>query len=399
MRYAIISDLHANLQAFEAVLADIGKREYDTVVCLGDIIGYGPQPAETLLRCQQECHNFILGNHDAVAAGFLDPSIFNEDAQRSAHWTVSKLGQGARDFFKQVPLTLETDGLFLSHATLSNPAGFGYLDTAEDTVPEFLARPEPAIFVGHTHHSKAFQLDEANATIAELPPADFQITPGYRYIINPGSVGDPRSPEPLARYASYDSDTGLVRFFALDFDIDAYRAAWQASRSPYQQYFHRVLDEDIPTSADESRVAPPPTLMSSGLQKHAAAGGNTAVVGGPTEPPSLTASQKLVAASIPVAAGAQPVRSQVADGSGGGPAPTLSQKLDAAALEQKGGFPWMIVFLLLLFAAAGGLVYLKYFTNFSGFGMTPEIQRQTEQNRTFEEMHERAKMKAPDAKE
>lgn len=261
MHYAIISDLHANLQGLQAVLADIRRRKIDTLVCLGDIIGYGPQPIETLALCRRECHNFVLGNHDAIAIGLLDFTVFNEDAQRSARWTLKQLGEPEVSFLKEMSLMLEGEDLFFSHATLSDPAAFGYIDSAEEAAPEFAARQERAIFVGHTHHAKAFELDEETSLVRELPPENFRMAEGCRYIINPGSVGDPRTREPLARYASYHSDTKLVRFYELPFDVDSYRVAWRRSKSPYQQYFHRCLDGDISMTALGEHLAPVPRLV------------------------------------------------------------------------------------------------------------------------------------------
>jgi|GEM_PF-889648 len=395
MRFAIISDLHGNYQAWQAVLAHLSERQFDTIVCLGDIIGYGPQPAEVLHALRAECHNFILGNHDAVAAGLLDPSLFNEDAQRSTRWTLSKLSQQDRAFFTQVPLTIEADGVFFSHATLANPAGFGYLDTAEDAAPEFSVRPESAIFIGHTHHAKAFQLNEAGKTVAELPPENFHVTPGYRYIINPGSVGDPRTPDSLARYGSYDTETGLVEFYELPFDVDAYRSAWRASGSPYQQYFHCCIDGDIPIS--DSRIAPPPALVARGIQQQAAApqtvtgpqlivkpnSAPTASVpqvsGAQTSAKSLarpSSSQRLSlpnAGAAPNAVGAQRAPSGAADSIAGAKTSPVSKKL---IVEEERSFPWTLVVFIVLALAIGTLVYLRYFSSFSGVGFNSTVSEQ-----------------------
>lgn len=373
MHYAIISDLHGNLQGLEAVLADIGQRQQDSIVCLGDIIGYGPQPAETLDLCRRECQAFVLGNHDAVAAGLLDLALFNDDAQRSTRWTLAQLGEEAKEFFTEVPLVVEGEDLFFSHAALRDPAGFGYLDSAEDAAPEFLARPERMIFVGHTHHAKVFELNEAAGEVVEFPPEDFRMREGCRYIVNPGSVGDPRTPEPLARYASYEEETGLVRFHALAFDVDAYRDAWQFSRSPYQQYFHRCLDGSIPMTAEGERIAPPPLLVA---RKVAAEAGlaQRGMEARSDSPPLMARARPVIGRGRVAGGGEDQVvslagKERVLSGSG------VSGKSTALSVEPEKEFPWMLVLLVLVLGICVWVGYLRFFTDV-GIGMTRQAQQQ-----------------------
>jgi predicted phosphodiesterase len=364
MHCAIVSDLHGNLQGWQAVLADIRQRQPDLVVCLGDIIGYGPQPAETLASCRSECHAHVLGNHDAVVAGLLDMACFNEDAQRSTRWTVARIGDREGMFFKQVPLSLQADSLFFSHATVSDPAGFGYLDTAQDAAPEFAARPERLMFVGHTHHAKVFEFNETTGEVAEHPAEDFSMRQGCRYIVNPGSVGDPRTPEPLACYATCDTDSGVVRFHALDFDLDAYREAWRASKSPYQQYFHRCLDGDIPITAAGERIAPPPVLVA----RKVAAG--VALVEGKIRKPGL--------AGPPLLGRNFPATGNITGGSPAGktvvPAPAdVRVNSGAGQLAGRRQFPWLLVVVLLFLGLFAWVGYLRFFTD-AGFGLTRQAR-------------------------
>ena len=113
MRYAIISDLHANLPAWERVLADIRGQGVEEIVCLGDVVGYGPNPSEVLRGVRGATRNFVLGNHDAAAAGIMDYSIFNDHARQAIEWTMGKLNAEAKTFLSAVPLAIEAGDVLL----------------------------------------------------------------------------------------------------------------------------------------------------------------------------------------------------------------------------------------------------------------------------------------------
>ena len=107
MRYAIVSDIHANIRAWEAVLADIRSQRVDVIVCLGDVVGYGPKPAEVLEAVRSVTDHFVLGNHDAAAVGMMDYSIFNDHDRQAIEWTIKELSPDAKQFLSSVPLAIE----------------------------------------------------------------------------------------------------------------------------------------------------------------------------------------------------------------------------------------------------------------------------------------------------
>ena len=121
MRYAVFSDVHANLRAWEQVLADICEQQVDVLVCLGDVVGYGPRPEEVLRGIQSITDNFVMGNHDAAAAGVMDYSMFNEQAQHSIEWTSQSLSEESREFLGSVPLAIDAGEILFVHAEILEP--------------------------------------------------------------------------------------------------------------------------------------------------------------------------------------------------------------------------------------------------------------------------------------
>ena len=222
MRYAFVSDIHANLQAWNAVLADIRAQRIDRLICLGDIVGYGPRPAEVLASVYRHAHEIILGNHDAVVAGKLDPGCFNDDARRMIQWTKKQLDLKAIHFFRSLPYTIEGEGFACSHADFSDPAGFLYLREESDARASWKRTEEPLLVVGHTHVPEVYLLT-ADDTCKHYDAVDFEMESGNRYIINTGSAGMPRDGDFRASYVIFDSTEKSVVFQRVAFDLDAFR--------------------------------------------------------------------------------------------------------------------------------------------------------------------------------
>ena len=224
MRYAVISDVHANLPAWRSVLTDIAAQHTDRIICLGDCIGYGPNPAEVLESLYQHVSWFCLGNHDAAVCGKLDHNLFQPHARRLLDWTKSRLTTKAVDFLSTLPLELSDPGFRCCHGDFTEPAAFNYIESSSDASHCWPVTLAPLLFVGHTHVPTMFVTGASGAT-HQLPPEDFIIEPGKRYLVNPGSVGSPRSGDALASYCIYDTTTGAVSWRAVPFDLDACREA------------------------------------------------------------------------------------------------------------------------------------------------------------------------------
>jgi len=228
VRYAFVSDIHANLQAWNAVLTDIAIQRVDRILCLGDTVGYGPNPSEVLASLYRHVDGFCMGNHDAVVCGKLDVSLFNDHARKMIEWTRSHLADKAVRFLAGQPLTISGPGFRCTHGDFTEPAAFHYIEDTTSAAPSWLAVEEPLLFCGHTHVPALFVIGKSGTTHS-LQPQSFVLEPGKRYLVNPGSTGNPRSGDAMATYCIYDSAAGSVRWQTVPFDLDACRAAIRAS--------------------------------------------------------------------------------------------------------------------------------------------------------------------------
>jgi diadenosine tetraphosphatase ApaH/serine/threonine PP2A family protein phosphatase len=206
MRILVISDIHANNDAFEAVLADAG--EVDETWCLGDIVGYGPDP-NACIELLRELPNLtcLMGNHDAAATGQMLLESFNGDARRSLEWQERVLMSDNMDFLRSLPAALQTRGqASLAHGSPRDPIWEYVLNTLTARL-NFDAFDTDWCFVGHSHIQCFFHLDEERNRInldVARPGVRIELAP--RIILNPGSVGQPRDRDPRAAYAIYDDE-------------------------------------------------------------------------------------------------------------------------------------------------------------------------------------------------
>lgn len=212
MRYLIISDVHSNLAAFEAVLADVGS--FDKVWCLGDMVGYGPDPNECVERLRDLPHVCVVGNHDWAALGEMDTEDFNPDAKQACLWTSEQLSPSNLEYLKALPKSLVEEDFTLVHGSPRHPIWeyVLYPAIAKANLEYFNTR---FCFVGHTHVPVIYRShvsgqhpenpDEACDTL--VPSLNDPLVLGeQRMIINPGSVGQPRDGDPRASYAILDFD-------------------------------------------------------------------------------------------------------------------------------------------------------------------------------------------------
>ena len=220
MRILIISDIHANYNALEAVLADAPA--IDQVWCLGDLVGYGPDPNECITRLRA-LPNFscILGNHDAALLGQIDINTFNRDARLSNEWTQSVITPDNLDFLKSLPDKLVMDNVTLVHGSPRNSTWEYLMDLYTASI-NFNYFTTPFCFVGHTHLPLSFLWKEDNATQKiswELIKNDTNIILENRMIINPGSVGQPRDQDARAAYAIFNTETNIWEAHRAAYDI------------------------------------------------------------------------------------------------------------------------------------------------------------------------------------
>jgi len=219
MRYAIVADVHGNLAAFQAVLKDIEERGgADEVWCLGDIIGYGPDPGECIALLRQLPHLCVAGNHDWAAIGKVDISDFNPDAAQACRWTATQLTPEDVRYLENLPLALRRDDFTIVHGSPRQPIWEYVLSTqsAKANLSYFETR---FCLIGHSHVPLVFEDVGETCLLGELP-AELKLGEN-RLIINPGGVGQPRDGDPRAAYAIYDERDNTIRHYRVPYDIEA----------------------------------------------------------------------------------------------------------------------------------------------------------------------------------
>lgn len=218
MKAAIISDIHSNLEALQAVIKDIKKRRIKRIFCLGDLVGYGANPNECIDMCMSEAKIIVAGNHDWAAVEKTDISVFNPIAAEAIRWTQKQLSKKHTGNLKCLKLTNGNDEIFLVHASPSKPEQWEYLFSMEEAKHQFKFFKTQVCFVGHTHvPSVIFQ--DANGYTDFISDNPFPLIQNRRYIINTGSTGQPRDLDPRASYAIYDGNCRAVEIVRLDYNI------------------------------------------------------------------------------------------------------------------------------------------------------------------------------------
>ena len=222
MRYAIIADIHANLAAFTAVLDDIERRGgVAEVWCLGDVVGYGPDPHQCIELLRQRIHICIAGNHDWAAIGKLSLSEFNPDAATACHWTTEQLSPEDVAYLEGLPAVIEKNGFTLVHGSPREPI-WEYLLSVSSAKENFAYFRSPYCLVGHSHVPSIFrQTGTGDCSFSPFSPGVGLLLGKSRLIINPGGVGQPRDGDPRASYAIFDSETRMVRLYRIPYDIRA----------------------------------------------------------------------------------------------------------------------------------------------------------------------------------
>ena len=235
MRYAILADIHANLEAFTAVLEDIsGRDDIEAIWCLGDIVGYGPDPGrciEILTQCQ---HIGIAGNHDMAAIGRVDTSYFNPLAAAAIQWTSGQLTHEQVQYLQNLPETLQQGDFTLVHGSPMQPL-WEYVVSTGIAIRNFTYIETDCCLVGHSHAPMAFKQEKGGGcTPVHLTPGIRLALGGSKMIINPGGVGQPRDGDPRASYAIYDSEREMVSVYRVDYDIEATQKKIMAAGLPMQ---------------------------------------------------------------------------------------------------------------------------------------------------------------------
>jgi predicted phosphodiesterase len=225
MKYAIVSDIHANPAAFEMVLADVKKQKVDKIICLGDVTGYGYNAVEAYELVKKNCDVWLLGNHDAACAGIEADALIRINPNYAFDIDERKeLGQERLAEMRELPYTYENEAFACSHGDFTVPYMYGYILDVTDVRLNFNANNHRLMFVGHTHAAKVWKL-VADGNVEMSGIGLFTLMDGCRYIVNVGSVGYPRH-DFFSSYAIFDDCNGTVDLRRLDFDFPAYIKAF-----------------------------------------------------------------------------------------------------------------------------------------------------------------------------
>jgi predicted phosphodiesterase len=220
MRVAVISDIHSNLPALEAVLADIGAGDPDQVWCLGDVVGYGAQPDECTQLVSEVVEVCLAGNHDLVVRGDLDVRYFAMSAGAAARWTLKKAQPSTREFLSGLAPLGQSNGVGLYHASPRDPV-WEYVLSISQAGECLDVQQQRICLIGHSHVACYFAREDGGDTVGEqaMDGAKLQMQSG-EWLVNPGSVGQPRDGDPRAAYLMLDTEDWTATFRRVEYAVD-----------------------------------------------------------------------------------------------------------------------------------------------------------------------------------
>ena len=225
MRLLILSDLHANFTAFETALA-AASGQWDAAVCLGDVVGYGPDPGIVSEKIRELTKQVIRGNHDKAVAGIMSSEDFNPVAKLAVDWTREVLSPELLEWLAALPAgPRKAEGVVLIHGAFQDEDE--YVFTPAQALEGLLDSSTTLSFFGHTHHQGGFSYHESDIEVLPLRPRQSEtfsalhLEPGYKYLLNPGSIGQPRDGDPRAAFAIADFEHNVVEFWRVPYDIPA----------------------------------------------------------------------------------------------------------------------------------------------------------------------------------
>jgi diadenosine tetraphosphatase ApaH/serine/threonine PP2A family protein phosphatase len=223
MRVAVLSDIHGNLHALEAVLAEADAAKADEIWCLGDVVGYGARPNECCELVRARTSVCLAGNHDLVVVGTLPLDEFSHDAADAAAWGSEHLAEENRAYLAALPSLAERDGTLLVHGSPRDPV-WEYVLSNDVALASLAATEAPLVLVGHSHVALELCLADGRLT-GGLAPAGLEVElAAGRWLLNPGSVGQPRDGDPRAAWLLLELEEGRATFARVDYDVAATQA-------------------------------------------------------------------------------------------------------------------------------------------------------------------------------
>jgi predicted phosphodiesterase len=223
MRYAILSDIHSNLESLLAVLKTFPNESIEKCYCLGDVVGYGANPNECIKEIRNAAAMTLAGNHDWASAGLFPVDYFVDYAKEAIVWTRGVLTSASKSFLESLKLVFEDQSMTMVHGTLNNPGDFNYMFNSGVARESFELLNTQICFVGHTHVAGVFVQDEAGRVSFGAGP-HVKLEPGRKYIVNAGSVGQPRDNNPKAAYCIFDDRSKTIEIKRVAYDLNAVQA-------------------------------------------------------------------------------------------------------------------------------------------------------------------------------
>jgi predicted phosphodiesterase len=218
MKYAIIADIHGNLEAFQVVLEDIRVQRADQIVCLGDVVGYNANPKECLQIVRDLNLPCVKGNHDEYCSSEDHLEGFNPHAADAVHWTRNQLNDEEKQWLRDLKYSRMVDNFTIVHATLDAPERWGYVFDKLAAAASFPYQNTQVCFFGHTHVPVAFMRD---TVVRGGTYSKFKVDASKKYFINVGAVGQPRDNNPKCAYVIYDTTAATIEIRRLEYDIAA----------------------------------------------------------------------------------------------------------------------------------------------------------------------------------
>jgi predicted phosphodiesterase len=231
MRWGIFSDIHSNLEALEAVIKAYKSEGVDIYLCLGDIVGYGANPVECIQETRDIARITIAGNHDWAVAGLFSLEYFNAWARQAVLWTQERIDLANRNFLASLRIVSEFEDSTLVHGSLDKPEEFNYVTDFSEASRTFALMRKSICFLGHTHSGGVF-IQDRDRSIDYQKEVGFKLKSGYRYIVNVGSVGQPRDGDNRASFCIYDTQRKEVLIKRVSYDIKSAKAKILTSGLP-----------------------------------------------------------------------------------------------------------------------------------------------------------------------
>ncbi|HXJ12635.1 MAG TPA: metallophosphoesterase family protein [Candidatus Limnocylindrales bacterium] len=236
MRLLVLTDIHANLSALEASLSAV-EGSWQRLVCLGDVVGYGPDPNEVTSRIRELGAVTIRGNHDKAVAELMPTDDFNPVAKAAVNWTRSQLSNENLGWLAGLPQgPLESEGVVLVHGAFQDEDE--YVFTPSQALEGLLDSTSQVTFFGHTHHQGGFSYEDPELEVLALHPRSneshcaLRLEDAKRYLLNPGSIGQPRDTDPRAGFAIADLENRTVEFWRVPYDIGAVQKRMREAKLP-----------------------------------------------------------------------------------------------------------------------------------------------------------------------